>query len=540
VTRGATLPYTEYEAENAITNGTILGPSTTFNTIAAESSGRKAVQLNSTGQYVSFTAGSAANAIVVRYVIPDAPGGGGITATLSLYINGVFRQTLTLSSKYSWDYKNWSYPYDKNPSDGSPFHMYDEVHAMVGSIPAGASVVLEKTASDTASYYVIDLIDLENVGAAISQPSNSLSVTSYGATGNGSSDDTSAIQTCINDAAAGGNIVWIPAGTYKLSNYLTVPAVSIQGAGMWYTVLHQTSDIDVLRTSLNNASCYIADMELQGEVTNRNDSSSDNGISNHGGSNSVVRDLWIEHTKCGWWVGNSGSTTTNLNVSGCRIRDTYADGINFCNGTNNSTVTNCSFRNTGDDSLASWSPQGSGTNNGNMFNFDTVQNTWRADGFALYGGYNNGIEDNVCSDTLDQSGIMVEQGFTSNSFSGNNNILRDTLTRCGGYFSGNYGALDFWGNDSSLAGSFTVDSIDIESATYEGIEFNAGAGNGASGVTGTNITINSPGNYGIQVLSGVSGSALFSSTTVTSPGTAGSLNSSGSFSLNKGSGDVGW
>lgn len=38
-----------------------------------------------------------------------------------------------------------------------------------------------------------------------------------------------------------------------------------------------------------------------------------------------------------------------------RIRDTYADGINFANGTRNSTVYNSSFRNTGDDALAVWS-----------------------------------------------------------------------------------------------------------------------------------------------------------------------------------------
>ena len=37
-----------------------------------------------------------------------------------------------------------------------------------------------------------------------------------------------------------------------------------------------------------------------------------------------------------------------------RIRDTYADGINFSNGTRNSRVFNSSFRTTGDDSLAVW------------------------------------------------------------------------------------------------------------------------------------------------------------------------------------------
>ena len=132
MTRGATLPYTEYEAEAASYSGTLLGPSTTVGQIAAEASGREAVQLNSTGQYVTFTTQNQCNSIVVRYVIPDAPTGNGINATLSLYVNGTFNQELQMTSQYSWDYNGWSYPYDKNPADGSPFHFFDETHALLG------------------------------------------------------------------------------------------------------------------------------------------------------------------------------------------------------------------------------------------------------------------------------------------------------------------------------------------------------------------------------------------------------------------------
>src|SRR6185436_8539793 len=58
---GATLPYVELEAENASTNGTILASNRAFYTIAAESSGRRAVTLSATGQYVEFTLPQAAN-----------------------------------------------------------------------------------------------------------------------------------------------------------------------------------------------------------------------------------------------------------------------------------------------------------------------------------------------------------------------------------------------------------------------------------------------------------------------------------------------
>src|SRR3954447_21045071 len=52
---GANLPYTELQAESASTNGTVIGPSYTQGQLADEASGRKAVTLASTGQYVEFT-----------------------------------------------------------------------------------------------------------------------------------------------------------------------------------------------------------------------------------------------------------------------------------------------------------------------------------------------------------------------------------------------------------------------------------------------------------------------------------------------------
>ena len=82
VGRGAAVPYVSYEAEAGRYQGTLLetDPLRTFGhtNFATESSGRKSVRLNSTGQFVEFTSTNPANSIVVRNSIPDAPGGGGI------------------------------------------------------------------------------------------------------------------------------------------------------------------------------------------------------------------------------------------------------------------------------------------------------------------------------------------------------------------------------------------------------------------------------------------------------------------------------
>ena len=52
--QGASLPYTEVQAESSATNGTIIGPSYTQGQLADEASGREAVTLQGTGKYVTF------------------------------------------------------------------------------------------------------------------------------------------------------------------------------------------------------------------------------------------------------------------------------------------------------------------------------------------------------------------------------------------------------------------------------------------------------------------------------------------------------
>ena len=87
--RGATLSYQEYEAEDGATNGVAAGPATDYKTVEAQASGRRMVTLKQAGAYVDWVARQAANSLVVRYNMPDAPGGGGTDASLSLYVDGV-------------------------------------------------------------------------------------------------------------------------------------------------------------------------------------------------------------------------------------------------------------------------------------------------------------------------------------------------------------------------------------------------------------------------------------------------------------------
>jgi hypothetical protein len=439
---GATVPWTTYEAENmTISGGTILGPQYGPNVVASESSGRECVQLDGTGQYVQFTAQAAANAIVVRYCVPDTANGTGTNYTISLYINGVFVEELPLTSMYSWLYG--SYPFTNNPSAGSPRNFYDEVRTNGLSINPGDVVRLQEDSTDTASYYVIDLVDLENVAAPLTQSTNSLSIMSYGAGGTGATDDTTPLVNCISAAHSQGKTVWLPAGIYKITSTINLPSnITIEGSGMWYStltgdpILYANSSRRVTLNG-NGSNIHLSDFAILGKLNYRNDNEPNDGLGGAYGTGSTISRVWVEHTKTGAWLVNS----SGLVVSDCRFRNTIADGINLCVGMQSTTVTNCTARGTGDDCFPIWPATYTSQTYSpglNVITHCTAQTPFLANGGAIYGGVSNRIEDCLFQDITYGCGILISTTFAvgANTFSGTTVAQRCDLIRCGGYDPG--------------------------------------------------------------------------------------------------------
>ncbi|WP_406145635.1 right-handed parallel beta-helix repeat-containing protein [Streptomyces sp. NBC_01012] len=560
--RGAATPYTEYEAEDGTYDGTLLESDATrtfgHTNFATESSGRTSVRLDSTGQYVEFTSTVSTNSIVVRNSIPDAPGGGGQEKTLSLYADGTFVQKLDLSSKHSWLYGSTDDPEGlTNTPGGDARRLFDESHALLDeTYPEGTTFRLQQDADDDAAYYVVDLVDLEQVAPPASKPDACTSITEYGAVPDDGKDDTDAIQEAVT-ADQNGEIdcVWIPAGQWRQEqkiltddpqdrgeyNQVGISDVTIRGAGMWHSQLYSLTppqdagginhphegnfgfDID--------DNTQISDIAIFGSGTIRGgDGNAEGGVGLNGrfGENTRISNVWIEHANVGTWVGRDYSNIPELwgpgdglEFSGMRIRNTYADGINFTNGTRNSSVTDSSFRNTGDDSLAVWASKyvkdpAVDVGHDNTFSNNTIQLPWRANGIAVYGGYGNKIENNLVSDTMNYPGIMLATDHDPVPFSGETLIANNGLSRTGGAFwneDQEFGAITLFAQGSDIPG-VTIRDTDIQDSTYDGIQFKTGGGE-MPDVDISNVTISgSPNGSGILAMGGARGSATLTDVTI--------------------------
>lgn len=562
VGRGAAVPYTEYEAENGTYTGKLLTSDAkrTFGhtNFATESSGRKSVRLDNTGEYVEFTSTNPTNSIVVRNSIPDAAAGGGQAATLSLYADGKFVRKLDFSSKHSWLYGSTDTPEGlTNTPGGDARRLFDESNALLSqTYPVGTKFRLQRDAGDSAAFYIVDLVDLEQVAPAKTKPSECTSITEYGAVPNDGIDDTDALQRAVMADQAGQiPCVWIPAGQWRQEQKILTPDpqhrgqynqvgiknVKIVGAGMWYSQLYtltQPQDAGGINHPHEgnfgfdiDDNTQISDLAIFGSGRIRGgDGNAEGGVGINGrlGKNTKISNVWIEHANVGVWVGRDYSNIPELwgpgdglEFSGMRIRDTYADGINFTNGTRNSTVYNSSFRTTGDDSLAVWSSKyvkdtSVDVGSNNHFRNNTVQLPWRANGIAVYGGFGNTIENNVVSDTMNYPGIMLATDHDPIPFSGQTLIAGNTLNRTGGAFwneDQEFGAITLFAQATNIPG-VTIRDTDIFDSTYDGIQFKTGGGQ----YTGTKISdvhIDTSNNgSGILAMSGARGDATLSNVTI--------------------------
>ena len=427
---GAKLAYTTYEAEQGeLKNGIVESQSSSKETdraTAREASGQAYVDLP-TNASVSFIAQADANAATVRYTVPD-----GESGKVEVKVNDTVIGTLDLSSKSNWQYlDNYKYHpdakvHDTPAADRLARFQFDEVSQLFkeANIKVGDKVTITNIDSTPVG---IDLVDLEKAPDAIKQPENSVSITDFGAVANDGSDDYQAFMAATESAKASKKSVYIPEGQFDFSEQLHIYApegVKISGAGQWHTKLHFTSTKIggggiVFEHGTNKID--FGNVSMDSDLTSRyNEGANYKGISGTLGHGSSIHDIKIEHFEVGVWIGDYSKNkplnyTDGLTISNATIRNNFADGVNFAQGTSNSTVINSNIRGNGDDGLATWSSHHENTNahvaENNRFLNNTVELGWRAAGIGIFGGKGHEVANNLIKDNANWSGVRLNTVF---------------------------------------------------------------------------------------------------------------------------------
>lgn len=518
-------PYLRYEAEpgKCETNGITLSPSYDQKLLQSEASNQTATNLITKDSYVKWTNSAPGDGLTIRFSIPDSNDGNGLQGTFALYVNDSFVQNITVNSYWAWQYflkSGTKYP-DNTPDATTKFPRmrFDEMHVKLAEkIPAGVTFRLVK-ADDNNVPYTIDFVELEEVPAPVEfntiTDENKIMYTT----------EQGALNSFI--AANKGKTIFIPAGVYDTDKRILLTSgdnTKIIGAGMWYTEIFFSASSDSKSTyNQRGIEAYGNNIVLQGLYLNtinnkryylNNDSYQvGKGLMGSFGVNSVIKDVWIEHFECGGWIENAD----NLTIQNSRFRNNYADGINLSYASKNSLLEQCSFRNNGDDDIATWS-RSTGLCENNTFRYCTSENNWRASSLGFFGGKQNKAHHIVIIDPM-EAGFRVVCDFPGMPFSTEGySEFYDISVYQGGVASGAVGeGGDLWGNQQGALHLLSSSQYDLKNILIYNIDlynskndaiFIGSSTKSISNIILKNISINKTGRYGL-FFSGAKGNGTY-------------------------------
>ncbi len=169
-----------------------------------------------------------------------------------------------------------------------------------------------------------------------------------GAKGNGSTDDTAAIQAAINAAqTAGGGVVYLPHGNYLVSGTLT-----ITGSGIAFTgepteqvgtgSMINPSNLGFTLFSITGSWIYLADFTVKWNTLTgaSGGASGPVGISLNGANNTHMRNVQLVHAYNGILVGGGGMNFEFVSVELAAVSDTGRWGWAISGATGNPNSAN--------------------------------------------------------------------------------------------------------------------------------------------------------------------------------------------------------
>lgn len=265
-----------------------------------------------------------------------------------------------------------------------------------------------------------------------------ISITAFGAKGDGRTDNRAAIQRAIDTARAQGKAVYVPEGTFLHRGTLTLNGVDLVGAGsrsVLKAIGAASSDQQALILTGSGAS--VRNITLDSDATTRGGSGNSSKIHVNNGHNFEISNVTILNAMGAGIIIQNGSSRGVVRNN--LIRSTNADSIHMSGGASYIQVLNNRIENAHDDGIAVVSYQRQPTMVSNItIRSNTVLNNEWGRNISVVGGQNVVIEKNYVDGNLaGRAGIYIASEWSYATWGVRNvTVAENVVRRAGGYQSG--------------------------------------------------------------------------------------------------------
>jgi hypothetical protein len=203
-------------------------------------------------------------------------------------------------------------------------------------------------------------------------------ITSFGAVGDGVTNNASAIQNAFNYAATNGCTALIPAGTFVYSGTVTARGITVMGSGAGSILKALDTNNEALILTGDRGS--ISNLVMLGTGSTRNVTYQAAMIWVNGATNFTVENVLIDGGSC---VGIFDAGGQNGLIQHNTVENTLADAITNTNGASDITVRGNRVVHSGDDGIS---------NNSYIQDANTVHNITIQGNTIIHNAWGRGLE----------------------------------------------------------------------------------------------------------------------------------------------------